>query len=100
MANYFLIKTMKIRDDLKSGDWTKESDWMWIDPETIHKINIFGKMYTDENTGGEMLTITCRDCENYKEAKNGCNGFCKEWKTSTYSWEWCSRGAKKDEVEE
>lgn len=44
--------------------------------------------------------VRCHDCENYEEAKNGCNGFCKEWKTSTYSWEWCSRGNREDEVEE
>ena len=43
--------------------------------------------------------ITCHDCSNYEEAKNGCNGFCKEWNTSTYSWEWCSRRAEKEKEE-
>lgn len=44
--------------------------------------------------------VRCHKCKNYKEAKNGCNGFCKEWNTSTYTWEWCSRRAKMGEVEE
>ena len=47
----------------------------------------------------EAEHITCHDCSNYEEAKNGCNGFCKEWNTSTYSWEWCSRRAEKEEEE-
>lgn len=40
--------------------------------------------------------IHCHDCGKYEEAKNGCNGFCKEWNTPTYSWDWCSRRAEKD----
>ena len=95
----YLIKSMSIRDDVKSGDLAEESDWMYIDPETIHTINICGKKYRDEKAMNTEY-ITCHDCKNYEEAKNGCNGFCKEWSTSTYSWEWCSRGEQKDKVEE
>ena len=40
--------------------------------------------------------VRCHDCSNYEEAKNGCNGFCKEWNTSTYTWDYCSRGERKD----
>lgn len=40
--------------------------------------------------------VRCHDCRNYEEAKNGCNGFCKEWNTSTYTWDYCSRGERKD----
>lgn len=43
--------------------------------------------------------VRCHDCKHYEEAKNGCNGFCKEWDTSTYTWDYCSRGERKDEVE-
>ena len=44
--------------------------------------------------------VRCHDCKNHEEAKNGVNGFCKEWQTSTYTWEWCARGERRDEVEE
>lgn len=43
--------------------------------------------------------VRCHDCRNYEEAKNSCNGLCKEWNTSTYTWDYCSKGERKDEVE-
>lgn len=38
--------------------------------------------------------VRCRNCNNYEEANNEVNGFCKEWQTSTYTWEWCARGER------
>ena len=61
-------------------------------------------IYHYESKDGMNMTITltelvrCHDCKNYEEAKNGVNGFCKEWQTSTYTWEWCARGERRDEV--
>lgn len=40
--------------------------------------------------------VRCHDCKHYTIAKNGCNGVCKEWDTSTYTWDYCSKGERKD----
>ena len=111
MAKY-LLKTMKINDDAKSGDQVVESNWMYIDSETIHIIDIFGKKFVDEKIVQckevieEFLTTASTvEAEPVKHAHvitdDDGNMWCSNCGSSNCFDNYCGYcGAKIDEVKE
>ena len=73
----YLLKTMKIKDDC-----VVEYDWLCIDPETIHTIDIFGKKFIDEKV---------MNAESVKHGKWVAYEFGNE------RWHKCSACGKADE---
>lgn len=43
----YLIKTIKLPAYISSGDHIREEDWLYVDPDKIHTINILGKEFSD-----------------------------------------------------
>ena len=86
----YLIKTIKLPDDAKGGDWIIDSNWMFIDPDKINEITIFDKIY--------VHPVYCKDCKYYKQLDSACpylgeDGYYKELPGKD---DFCSRGERKE----
>lgn len=82
MAKY-LIKTVRINDNVKSGVQATESNWLYIDSEITHTIDIFGKKFIDEAEPvkhahvfvDEDGNMWCSNCGSSNCFDNYC-GYC------------------------
>ena len=45
----YLIKTIKLPTYINSGDHLCEEDWLYVNPDEIHTINILGKEFKDSS---------------------------------------------------
>lgn len=95
MAKY-LLKTIKLTDNVKGGDWAIESNWIVVDSDEINQITIFDKTY--------VHPLQCKDCAYYtpivdEPHKSTCQrlwGGMTECTPDSY----CSDGVRKDSEDE
>lgn len=58
----YLIKTIKLPDYISSGDHIHEEDWLYVDSDNIHTINILGKEFRQISNTEASPIVRCKDC--------------------------------------